>query len=439
MPPVTRVASADEPTVSILIVAARKPERLVRCLRAVSRHAPSDLAYEVVVVLNAAEPGMREQIERDVEGVRLVESEVPLGLAGGANLGASRASGRLLLLLHDDTEVGADWLMPLVRLLDGRPEVGAVGSAVLNLDGTLQTAGHVLWRNGATAPRWLRQPPPVGALGDPCPADYCASACLLVRRAAWDAVGGLDEGFHPAYYVDVDLAMSLRSRGYIVLCEPASRVRHERGGSSASAFRMFLAARHRERFVGKWAADLAHQQPEGHDAESLARADRATERRAAAVAKYERQPSAPVAPGATEDALTRLRRERALLQRDVAVKHEFIGHAQELLDHGAATRERLELECAELQGALAASNERAAAARRAQGALTHEHGLVSAEREALAQRLAAADVELEALRARARTLAAIESGGWWRLRARLMPLLRLAEPVRGAVGRHRGQ
>jgi GT2 family glycosyltransferase len=416
MGPVIRVPSSDGPTVSIVTVAAAKPERLVRCLRAVTREAPSDLPYEVVIVLNAAEPGMREQIERDVEGARLVESEIPLGLAGGANLGVSRARGRLLNVLHDDTEVEPDWLTPLLRLLDDRPEVGAVGSAVLNLDGSLQTAGHVLWRNGATAPRWLDPPPPADALGDPYPADYCASACLLVRREAWDAVGGVDEEFHPAYYVDVDLSMSLRAHGYVVMCEPASRVRHERGGTGGEAFREFVSARHRERFVAKWADDLAQQAPMGHDADALARARRATERRATAVARSPRFPPTAVPPVEMEDELTRLRRERALLLRDAGVKQAFMVHAQELLSEAAATRERLEVEGAKAQRALAELHEDTAAVHRAYAELARE---------------------LEALRARAQTLAAIESGGWWRLRTRVMPLLRLAEPFRVIVRRHR--
>jgi GT2 family glycosyltransferase len=430
--------TVDAPTVSVIIVTARRPERLVRCLEAVAREAPPGLPYEVVIVLNAAAPGVRERLDDAVEGARIVSSEIPLGLAGGANLGAAHARGRLLHVLHDDTEVGPDWLTPLTTLLDRRPEVGAVGSLVLNLDGSVQTAGHVIWRDGSTSPRWSGTPPTPDGLGQAYPVDYCASASIVVRRDAWDAVGGLDEGFHPAYYVDVDLSMSLRARGYVVMCEPASRVHHERGGSSGAAFREFLSARHRERFVAKWADDLVHQEPMGQDANALARARRATARRATAVAMSSRHPPASASPIEAEDELTRLRRERALLQRDVAVKQAFMVHVEELLSDAAAVRERLEMEGAKAQRALAELHESAAEVHRSYAELAHDYQRMSAESDALGERLAATDVELQALRACAQTLAAIESGGWWRLRTRLLPLMRLAEPLRDVVRRHRG-
>jgi GT2 family glycosyltransferase len=433
----TSFPPVDAPSVSIVIVTARRPERLLRCLRAVRREAPPGLHYEVVIVLNAAERGMRERLAEAVDGVRIVESEIPLGLPGGANLGVAHARGRLVHLLHDDTEVGPGWLTPLTSLLDGRPEVGAVGSLVLNFDGSVQTAGHVIWRDGSTSPRWVDVPPPPDDLGGPYPADYCASASIVVRRDAWDAIGGLDEGFHPAYYVDADLSMSLRAHGYVVMCEPASRVRHERGGTSGEAFAVFLSARHRERFVAKWADDLVHHEPTGNDADALARARRATERRAAAVASRPRAARVGVRPVDQEDELSRLRRERALLQRDVAVKQAFMAHVQDLLSDAAVTRERLETEIVKAQRALAELHEDAAHVHRAYAELMREHRRIGADRDALAGRLTAADAELEALRARAQTLAAIESGGWWRLRTRLLPLMRLARPLRGVVRRLR--
>jgi GT2 family glycosyltransferase len=418
--PAVTLPTSDVPRVSIVIVTARDPERLIRCLEAVAREVPSDLPYEVLLVLNAAEHSMRERVARDVSGARTVESEIPLGLAGGANLGAVHARGEFIHVLHDDTEVGPDWLTPLVQLLDRRPEVGAVGCAVLELDGPVQTAGHILWRDGLTTPRWIGEPPRPDQLGAAYPADYCASASLLVRRAAWDATGGCDEGFHPAYYVDVDLAMALRSHGYVVVCEPRSRVRHEKSGTSGAAFRTFLSERHRERFVEKWSHDLQHQEPRADGPDALERAQRATERRAASVAAGPR--SAPASSVTDEeDELARLQREHALLRRDVEVKNAYMVFVQQLLTDA-------EGQAAEGQKALARRHETEAELHRAYAALARKH-------MAQAERLAAVEAEAEDLRRRAATLAAIEAGGWWRLRSRIRPILRLATPVRAALRR----
>ncbi|MDP9134667.1 MAG: glycosyltransferase family 2 protein [Actinomycetota bacterium] len=391
--------TGNQPRVSIVIVAARNAERLLSCLERVVLEAPDEVALEIVVVLNAAEPGMEEALRSAFEHVQVVSSDVPLGFAGGVNLGASHTRGELLHVLHDDTEVEPGWLDRLIAVLEDRPEAGAVGSLVLGPDGSVQSAGAVLWRDGRTeaiAPRGREE-----QRSDAYPVDYCASASLLVRRDAWEAVGGLDERFHPAYYVDVDLAMALRSGGYATLCEPRSRVRHERGGSSRDAFRSFVSERNRATFVAKWAHDLTHQAPYADGAEARSRAVEATAARARAVVAARRPPtggSIDRPPPDPETAADRLRREREQLLREIAVKDAYVAEleriaatertrrADELAD-AAETRRRLEAD-----GAIA------------QQALVEAHA------------------ELWFLRDRVRTLNAIEAGGWWRLRSRLLGL-----------------
>jgi GT2 family glycosyltransferase len=388
------VPPSDQPHVSVVIVAAKRAERLVGCIEGVVREAPRDVGLEVVVVPNAAEPGLREALEGEVEGVRIVESEVPLGFAGGVNLGARHARGETLHVLHDDAEVCPGWLDGLLAALDERPEAGAVGSLVLNMDGTVQSGGHVLWRDGRTGPVPADLLPTAASY----PVDYCASASLLVRREAWDAIGGLDEGFHPAYYVDVDMAMALRRAGYTIVCEPRSRVRHVRGGSSREAFRTFVSGRNRERFTAKWAEDLGHQEPYADDGEAHARARQAAERRARAVAAGPRpaRAGAPAAPPEAEsDALLRERRQ---LLRDIAVKDAYV----EELERIRAFADSELVRRAEAQERLEADG-------------------------ALAQRaLEDLGAEIDRLRQRLEVLDAIEAGGWWRLRRRLVRLRDIA-------------
>ena len=75
----------------------------------------------------------------------------------------------------------------------------------------------------------------------------------MVRAAAWDAVGGLEEKLYPVYYVDVDLSMALRKLGFVVYYQPASRIRHHQGASGNLRFRAFANQRNRQVFVEKWA------------------------------------------------------------------------------------------------------------------------------------------------------------------------------------------
>jgi hypothetical protein len=237
----------------------------------------------------------------------------------------------------------------------------------------VQSAGAVLWRNGVTTPPWAETPPDPAFFGtDPFPVDYCASASLLIRRELWDAVGGLDEELHPAYYIDVDLALAIRSHGRSVVCAPQSRVLHERGGSSLIGFREFVSGRNRARIVVKWAQDLERQEPFESGADALERAKRVTLQTAASLPP----PSVvarPVAesPGEAPAQEERLLLERRALLRDISVKDAYI----------------VELEA--------------------------QH------RKALDDRARIA-----------RALELIETGGWWRLRGRLLPLLELAGRLR---------
>ena len=379
-------SAARQPLVSVVIVAARDADRLRRCLAAVVRHAGA-IEIEIVVVLNAAEPSLSAALEQVDAPLHVVVSDVGLGFAGGVNLGARHARGELLQILHDDAEVQEAWLPALVEALDRQPRAGAAGSLVVGHDGVPQTAGHIVWSDGRTAPPW-RAVPRIEELAEIEVHDFCSSASLLVRREAWDAVGGFDEDFHPAQFVDADFGMALRRAGYVVVCARRSLVRHERGGSASVPMKLFATARNHDRFARKWREELAHQSPFGDDEPSLRRARDATRRRAAAILAAPAPARAPRPRDRAETSAERAARERRALLRDVAFKADYIAD----LEHKAA------------RGADAVHQAR--------------------------ERAAAAEHELAAARGRLETLDAITAGGWWRLRARVLPALRVLSAVR---------
>ena len=71
--------------------------------------------------------------------------------------------------------------------------------------------------------------------------DWVSGACLLVRRADAEAVGGLDERFF-MYTEDVDFCAQIRARGRRILFTPEVEIVHLRGRSAASAPRATNAA-----------------------------------------------------------------------------------------------------------------------------------------------------------------------------------------------------
>lgn len=413
------VPISPQPRVSIVIVTARQAERLLGCLAEVARCAPPEIELEVIVVLNAAEPALHDALHREVRGAKIVASDVPLGFAGGINLGAGHAGGELLHILHDDATVTPGWLNELIGALDEQDDAGAMGSLLVRPDETIQSAGQLLWRDGTT------ERPPSASMpdlaGDAYVVDYCPSASLLVRRAAWDAIGGADEELHPAYFIDVDIAMALRAAGYVVMCAPASRVVHASGGTSRAVFSTFAADRNRDRFVAKWTDDLEHQEVRGDDPQAHRRAREATERRARTLDPRRADGAARRSPG-PESEQDRMRREHEQLRRDLALKDAYIPQLERTNADAEARLEAMALTLEEVWQDRAWVREKLEEI----GAVL---GSTAAEGERLRFSLQQAEHELEELRRRAQTLDAIEGGRWWRLRTRLLPVLSVARRI----------
>ena len=251
--PKITLTSAPNPRASILIASSSRTDLLLKCLSSLARNGSRDIAHEVVVVLNGTDPDLEHTLAGKVEGVTFIHSPVNLGFAGASNLARTRAKGEFLILLHDDTEIEGGWLEGLIHAAEREPHAGALGSKVLFPDGRLQHAGALLWRDGST---FLLSNAATNDDDLRRPVDYTGSASLLIRSAVWDAIGGLDEQFYPAYHIDVNLAMSVRAAGFYVSIEPSSVVRHHSSASSSKIARSFYGETNRKLFVEKWKQSL---------------------------------------------------------------------------------------------------------------------------------------------------------------------------------------
>jgi GT2 family glycosyltransferase len=257
-----KIPIVDHPRASIILIAWKQLERLLGCLSSIADTVRrDDTLYEVIVVSNDAPTAITDVLKRSVEGIRLVEAEANLGFSGGCNLGASVARGEYLVFLNDDARVAPGWLQWLIETADANPRAGAVGSLILFPDGTVQEAGSVLWADGSTMPVGRGSPSTALTWKFVRKVDYSSACSLLVRRRAWNEVGGFDHDYHPAYYEDVDLCTALRARGWDVLLEPRSQIWHDESASSDGRFKHLLFARNQRRFAAKWSEELKTREP----------------------------------------------------------------------------------------------------------------------------------------------------------------------------------
>jgi GT2 family glycosyltransferase/glycosyltransferase involved in cell wall biosynthesis len=251
-----RFALSPEPTVSIVVLTYNRAAYTYRCLEAILRHA--DVAYELIIVDNASQDETRPLLER-LENVIILRNPINEGFGGGCNQAAQIAKGRYLLLLNNDAALTAGCLRALVDTVTRVSDCGAVGCKIITLDGRLQEAGSIIWDDGATQGYGRQGNPSAPEFSYLREVDYCSAACLLVRADVWKRIGGFDHRYHPAYFEDADLCMSIRALGLRVLYQPAAVALHQEHTSSSPRNARTLMFRNRTLFAEKWSHKLASQ------------------------------------------------------------------------------------------------------------------------------------------------------------------------------------
>src|SRR5699024_7547693 len=195
--PVT-VTTSESPIVSVVVPVYGCWAYTRRCLAAIETHLQK-APIVVIVVDDASTDGSATRVS-DCPGVRLVVADRNRGFVDSCNLGAAHSRGELLMFLNNDTEVSADWLEPLVDVLDQYPGVGIVGSQLVYPDGRLQESGAIVWSDGTGWNYGRDDRPDEPRYRAVREVDYCSGAALLVRAALFESLGGFDTRYAPAYY-----------------------------------------------------------------------------------------------------------------------------------------------------------------------------------------------------------------------------------------------
>lgn len=241
--------SRDDAVVTVVVLAHRQAGVLHRCLSALRSHV-SQTPFNVVVVANGASPKVLETLANH-DWVTTVHSASNRGFAGGANLGASHASGRWVAFLNDDAVVTDGWLDGLVGVLERNPAVGLVGSAIVDDGDRVLEFGSVL---EGLSPSALRRGAARASLASEVPQDVTfISACSVVMPTElFRRIGCFDEDYYPAYFEDVDLCLRVWESGSSVVVTPASIVVHSESSSTTDVQRQILFEEGRRTFASKW-------------------------------------------------------------------------------------------------------------------------------------------------------------------------------------------
>ena len=261
----------SHPLVSIIIPNKDHVDDLSRCVESIINLSTYD-NYEIVIVENNSETAeirtYYEEISRHPR-VQVVEYKGDFNYSKINNFGVQYAKGEYLLLLNNDTEViTPDWMEELL-MYAMRKDVGVVGAKLYYPDKTIQHAGIVigLGAHRTAGHTHYRIPEAnVGYMGRLCYAQDVTAvtgACMMVSKALYEELGGLDESFTVALN-DVDFCLRVREKGLLNIFTPFAELYHYESKSRGSDKKDERALRYQQesdRFRVKWADALAKGDP----------------------------------------------------------------------------------------------------------------------------------------------------------------------------------
>ncbi|MFH1143123.1 MAG: glycosyltransferase [Candidatus Eisenbacteria bacterium] len=253
----------------IIIVHYRTPELLARCLESIAASGTRRSIETLIVDNDPLDARSLSLAER--HGCRYLRSDRNLGYGRGINRGLAECRGRHFLILNPDIEVGPGSIDALIEFMDAHPEVGIAGPKLFSPDGSLQYSARTFY----TLPVILLRRTPLGRLRprarivrdhlmmdwdhqDEREVDWLLGGALIVRRAAVDDVGGMDERFF-LYFEDVDWCNRMHRRGWRVFYVPRATMVHAHQRASAGGFLTRGQRMHLEsalRFYEKWSLVL---------------------------------------------------------------------------------------------------------------------------------------------------------------------------------------
>lgn len=207
---------------------------------------------EVFVVDNASSEAP-DILKEEFPEIILMKSPVNLGFAGGNNLAIREAKGKYIMLINNDTEVAADFLEPLVSLMESDDSIGIVSSKLIfsYAPDTIQYAGHSginFYTSRGFAIGWRQKDE--AKYSQAYPTNLGHGAAMMISRKAIEKVGLMAELYF-LYYEETDFCERIKSAGFSIWFQGKSVVYHKESMSTGkfSALKIYYMTRNRLIFV----------------------------------------------------------------------------------------------------------------------------------------------------------------------------------------------
>jgi hypothetical protein len=216
----------------------------MKCLHAVQADKNAG-QFDIHVVDNASGDQTLALLAERFPSVKVLANHDNVGFSRACNQVIPSTTGTYVLLLNPDTEVKGDAISSLLNFMEAHPQCGAVGPKVLNPDGSLQLACRRSFPSPLAAfcrLTYLSKVFPQSKLfsqynltyADPdhsLEVDALSGSCMMVRRAAIDQVGLLDEDIF-MFGEDIDWCWRMKEANWRIIYLPEAVIYHLHGASS---------------------------------------------------------------------------------------------------------------------------------------------------------------------------------------------------------------
>ena len=222
--------------------------------------------YEILIVDNGSDDPDTLRYFNTIRGnprIRILRDDGPFNFSGLNNRAVRETRGELIGLINNDIKViNSEWLSEMVSIAL-QPDVGAVGARLWYPNDIIQHGGVIIGLGGVAAhshrlsPRG--SPGYAGRLVLIQSLSAVTAACLVIRKAVYEQVGGLDEeNFHVAYN-DVDFCLRVRDAGYRNVWTPFADLYHHESvsrGQEDSPEKQARFAREKAYMQQRWGESL---------------------------------------------------------------------------------------------------------------------------------------------------------------------------------------
>jgi len=229
---------------SIIIVNFHTEKFLQQCLYSLYAET-KQISFDVWVVDNNSADASVSMVRQNFPQVNLIENKINVGFARANNQAIPKCAGEYILLLNPDTLILQNAIEKMVDFMDGNPTVGICGCKILNENRTLQlacrrsipTPGVAFFRLTGLS-RLFPKSKIMAKYNltylDPDEShevDAVSGAFLMIRKAAVDGIGLLDERFF-MYGEELDWCVRTKKIGWKVMYYPHAEIIHYKGECS---------------------------------------------------------------------------------------------------------------------------------------------------------------------------------------------------------------